>query len=130
MPSTAAEGTRASMQDGTTDRPNDGRKKRAAGAEALRAPPAPAPPRGAGRGNPTSVPGRICRDRLESRHVELDLRHHIRRGVLFVTLENDRLGALGRFGVEVEKFLMLRCELAEHGLAPDAPGFGLRCAGP
>src|SRR5439155_24207756 len=95
---------------------------------------APAPRTGpAARGrsgaNPTSVPGRVRRDRLESRYLELDLRHHIRRGVLFVTLENDRLGALGRFGVEVEKLLTLRREHAEHELAPDAPGIGLQRVG-
>src|SRR5439155_19792536 len=95
----------------------------------VRAPPAPAPPRGAGRGNPTSVPGRIRRDRLESRHLELDLRHHIRRGVFLMTLENDRLGAVGRFGVEVKKLLPLRSKHPEHELAPDAPGIGLKRIG-
>src|SRR5438876_4354674 len=105
--------------------------KRAAGGEACECPRPPHRPRRAGPvgGNPTSVPGRVRRGRLESRYLELDLRHHIRRGVLFVTLANDRLGALGRFGVEVEKLLTLRREHAEHELAPDAPGIGLQRVG-
>src|SRR6266567_566465 len=88
--------------------------KRAAGGEACECPrPRPGPAaRGRSGANPTSVPGRVHRDRLASRYLELDLRHHIRRGVLLVTLENDRLGALGRFGVEVEKLLTLRREHA------------------
>src|SRR2546421_1923861 len=43
----------------------------------VRVPPPPPRPRRAGPvgGNPTSVPGRVRRDRLESRYLELDLRH-------------------------------------------------------